>query len=124
MEREVGEALPVPAHLLPLPASTRLLLPCPQPHARGCDLSGSLFGVSYLWPSPHPAPMERSEMSFSALPGGIKGVSRDSAVESVPISLSPRWVLRSVVMCVRVCESERRENGVKMDLAVKYTKLN
>ena len=63
-------------------------------------------------------------MSFSALPGGIKGVSRDSAVESVPISLSPRWVLRIVVMCVRVCESERRENGVKMDLAVKYTKLN
>lgn len=45
-------------------------------------------------------------------------------MESVPISLSPRWVLRIVVMCVRVCESERRENGVKMDLAVKYAKLN
>ena len=77
MECEVGEALPVPAHLLPLPASTRLLLPCPQAYARGCDPSGSLFGVSCLWPSPHPAPMERSEMSFSALPGGIKGVSRE-----------------------------------------------
>lgn len=61
----------LPAHpsSLCLPCCSRRALPCPRAHARGCGPSGSLLGLLLPMPVPtHPAPVEKTGMSFQPWP--------------------------------------------------------
>ena len=104
--------LPLAAHPLPLPVSTRLLLPCPQAHARGCDPSGSLFGGLLSLALSTPCPYGEIWNVLLSLAWRNKGGLKRQRCGKCPHFSKPQMCAQD---CSHVCEGvwvrEKREWG-------------